>query len=713
MVTTMFRVACFLFFVLANLTLLALASPARSLPRASESEQLDALCEDAINAYQLNSYYYSETYYSKSKSFGSSRVGPKKLACTAFYRCQAEEDYNPLMTGEIFVQIFNLHNLAEPHNDWTWRLNAHGFCEVGVRRRSGYSITVPADIGQPKDKPGPLPSWYPSPTPAPSSTVPDAASTATITTSSSRLSPIPIPSVYADVDVAESLLDDVLQDPGNGDTRHAAISAVSKAQKTIEGAKNGVSRGFLSALNTLSNLLDKIGDTLRHSEAKLTDDEIEQIKIVKEKVAEKQESVKIQEAKESSMRTATASATRTSSSDAQCETLMGTPGPLTYSVMDDAGQWGYHNEGIEPADEERTIATNISFRLSRRALDRTRSVAICGRSSSDWYAPGYEPCHDPQTLLNNPRLRNPYGPWYTLSSSGNCPLTLEWEYTVTPNAVTGASYATEHVYELQFLDWFLWNVGWTSPASRTRYPDRPEDIAAGLSSDQLGAKRASRFCDGQIIPFLLQPAAGWTPLRFFDTPAEHRSKPVIKKLIDQMSSDAYDNANPNKRELTYLDSRLNGMKASFFGFKLPDFPPTLEGKLDKVIRMAALFEYLRDDGVVRAWAQVSRRVAFFYNAVDEAGSTVGTNWPMAGNIAWTQAYLEWEPRTLRYLASRWNEAFEEEMKMIRAMIDGETSGSMYWENVATRFEQWAVGPLHHTGINVDRLVQARDLYPGR
>jgi hypothetical protein len=101
----MFRVSLSLLFIIGNIANLISASPTHLLPRTSDSDQLDTLCKNAIKAYKPDSYYLSKTTITKKKSVGASRVGPRTLACTAFYECKTEQDYYQGRTGESLINL--------------------------------------------------------------------------------------------------------------------------------------------------------------------------------------------------------------------------------------------------------------------------------------------------------------------------------------------------------------------------------------------------------------------------------------------------------------------------------------------------------------------------------------------------------------------------------------------------------------------------------
>jgi hypothetical protein len=195
-----------------------------------------------------------------------------------------------------------LHNNRIPDEDWHAKTTEAGVCEIGVKRRSGFGITIPADIGGPSDKPGKVPAPGPLPTVPSSATTSKIVSTVTATASTSSIPAIPIASVFADVDVAQVRIDELLQDAGNEEKKRAALNALSKAlkseskmqrkyqkrdtdmEKAITGATKGAGKGLFSMLTGLFSTLSSIESTLIHSPKKLTENDVAKIKTAKEDI---------------------------------------------------------------------------------------------------------------------------------------------------------------------------------------------------------------------------------------------------------------------------------------------------------------------------------------------------------------------------------------------------------------------------------------------
>jgi hypothetical protein len=377
-------------------------------------------------------------------------------------------------------------------------------------------------------------------------------------------------------------------------------------------------------------------------------------------------------------------------------------------VLEDAGKWGYHaGNDLVPEDETRVLYPNTSARGLVRRLERYREISICGEKSSDWYAPPYESWH------KTPPPQNPYSPYFTHIQFG-CGSTIGWRLQVSDNGVAKKNYGTEHVYELQLLDWFLWYVGWNHPASKRAYPDKQEDTESGKTAEQLSIIRASRFCDS-IKKKLLVPGT-WTNYRFFADPMENNHLPIIKRLVEQMSSHERDAANPTRRELMYLNNELNNLKMQLFGFKIPSQRNRLDEKINLLAKMSSLFEYLNDDRVAYAWARVSRRVLLFYSSLDEAQAQ--GNWGLGSQIAWAQSYTEWEAKALRHLAERWREFFTTELNAALVIIKreaaaGSSEAAFYHAKIKALItdQNGQPGQLSANRINLEKFVQARSIYP--
>ncbi|KAF2258562.1 hypothetical protein CC78DRAFT_572422 [Lojkania enalia] len=720
--------------VLFNFIISISTSPLGFTPRYSESEKLSELCEDAIRAFKYDGFYLSRTTINKAASTRASRVGPKRLICTAHYECEKEKDYHPEMTGYILINSFSFHNQERPDKDWEVVINNRPSCRYGITRKTGYGISVPEDIGGPSDTPGNAPNSSPTPaktsstlprpwiipvsktdSPAqPSSdgqppTTPPPAPVSGWTpipsepfpSSSSPSGFVPVPvvaNINADLEAAQAILDDFLNNLGSQGAKDAALAALSKAQGTKEFSKHA-SREILGFLNRLIDSIQSVKDTITRSNGRLTDAEVEEIKSGMKDIKSKADNVNnspssilepvkrpsptptevpsttAKEPTETSDATTSTeepiqtsdtttstiettpsdssvvsrpesepSPTSTTSSAESCPLPTGPVEPITFEHSEEVGEWGFlasSNETLTPSN-----VTDNNRALTKR-LTTDRGISICWRQAG--VAPGYESWHNAGS--------NPYQPYYTHRYRA-CGSRTTIQFSRDAAGKPGVQYATEHVYELQLLGQFLWWVGWNDPAvaAANDLPSR-QDAQAALDLGRITEQeynayarlRQEALCRN-IVKYLINANTQWTSSTWFRDP----TKPIIDALLERVSSH-----NGDKSEFVYLDEGTNSLKKSLFALETPSDRTGWQNKLEKLAEASSLFEYLNQEPVVRAWGQVSSRVHAFYKELDLA--QINGQWGLGKQIKWAESYAIWENSFLIEIETRWKVWFTREL----------------------------------------------------
>ncbi|KAJ4287358.1 hypothetical protein N0V90_012756 [Kalmusia sp. IMI 367209] len=651
---------------------LILASPLDIVPRKSDTERVSELCIDAFKAIQIDKYYLSQTRISKFESTGGSRVGTKKFICTAYYECK-DSNYVPDLTG-VFLRD-----------------------SYGVKRKIGYGITVPADIGGPSDHPipksissstssskGPKPITIPmitvDPTPVPS---PDSASATSIPApTSSNAVPVPlVADINVDLEIAYARLGDLVNNPGSQEARNEAYTALDKLHQTVKGVRGSAWRGLFGSLNSLINSITSLKDALSGNGGRLSDDQVEKINAAKEDLKRKAENVNTAPtpsgwtptAPDSTKGTASSSQAARTSDTSPTQSTTASPEPSFTSEEQCALPTPDPDTYENDPNSERVIAHNITDNDKRnnpRAVNKDRSVSICFDVAGS--APDFESYHsNPAEARMNPY---PYYYTHTFSASSLCNHRLRFDFTkATGPSSRRSDYATEHIYELQLLNQFILWLGWHSDAVADYYGLPTEQqandmLSTGRMTEQerqaFGNERTEKLC--KEVKSKLLKASNW-PNDFWYK-SDH-TKPVIHALLERLSSHAGDleflnrvPPSPDNTEFVYLDAPTNGLKAKLFQLQTPTIKHGYVNKLEILARASSLFAYLNEAHVVRVWGAVSDRVHKFYQEMDKV-KTSRSNWVL-GKINWADEYVRWEDTFLRAAERRYRDWFVGELNMV-------------------------------------------------
>lgn len=223
-------------------------------------------------------------------------------------------------------------------------------------------------------------------------------------------------------------------------------------------------------------------------------------------------------------------------------------------------------------------------------------------------------------------------------------------------APDGASYATEHIYELQLIAIFL---RWLAANN------------AGLQAYLAVNNR--NICSNFVNQILFGEGRQWTVTTFgaggnIQTPG---SRP-IDELMSQMSGGT------RTSELVYFETHLNGLKAQLFGGNIPSTMTMANAQLALVGESSALYLYLQDPNVSSIFQAVSNRVKTFYAKLDRACGR-GARGPCAANVQWADSYQTWQAQYLQQIDTGWQAWKSAQVAAAVTQITPKTSGSAMWQ----------------------------------
>ena len=284
--------------------------------------------------------------------------------------------------------------------------------------------------------------------------------------------------------------------------------------------------------------------------------------------------------------------------------------------------------------------------MEARANSATRDVTICGK---DFSAPSYN-------SYNGAGNGNSYSPYYSYMFQLPRCSTYNWALTQGPTAPDSASYATEHIYELQLIAVFL---RWLAANN------------AGLQAYLAVNNR--NICANFINQILFGQGQQWTVLTFGagGSIKTAGSRP-IDELMGQMSGGA------RTSELVYLETHLNGLKAQLFGGNTPSTMTLAAAQLALVGESSALYLYLQDPNVSGIFRAVSNRVKTFYAKLDRACGR-GARGPCAANVQWADSYQTWQAQYLQQIDASWQGWKSAQVAAAVTQITPKTRGSAMWQ----------------------------------
>ncbi|KAF6227567.1 hypothetical protein HO173_012206 [Letharia columbiana] len=357
----------------------------------------------------------------------------------------------------------------------------------------------------------------------------------------------------------------------------------------------------------------------------------------------------------SSVMSASASSTITSSATASASTCdacvacadstiapIPTPGPV-----DPFAQYAGSITDNSTTTKPRKRFHSADFvEIEARANSATRDVTICGQ---DFSAPSY---NSYSTTGNG----NSYSPYYSYMFQLPRCSTYNWALTQGPTAPDSASYATEHIYELQLIAIFL---RWLAANN------------AGLQAYLAVNNR--NICANFINQILFGQGQQWTVTTFG---AGGSIKTAGSRPIDELMSQM--SGGTRTSELVYLETHLNGLKAQLFGGNTPSTMTMAAAQLALVGESSALYLYLQDPNVSAIFKAVSDRVKTFYAKLDRACGR-GARGPCAANVQWQSSYQTWQAQYLQQIDASWQGWKSAQVAAAVTQITPKTRGSAMWQ----------------------------------
>ncbi|KAF6227892.1 hypothetical protein HO133_007620 [Letharia lupina] len=359
----------------------------------------------------------------------------------------------------------------------------------------------------------------------------------------------------------------------------------------------------------------------------------------------------------SSVMSASASSTITSSATASASTCdacvacadstiapIPTPGPV-----DPFAQYAGSITDNSTTTKPRKRFHSADFvEIEPRANSATRDITICGQ---DFSAPSY---NSYSTTGNG----NSYSPYYSYMFQLPRCSTYNWALTQGPTAPDSASYATEHIYELQLIAIFL---RWLAANN------------AGLQAYLAVNNR--NVCANFINQILFGQGQQWTVTTFG---AGGSIKTAGSRPIDELMSQM--SGGTRTSELVYLENHLNGLKAQLFGGNTPSTMTMAAAQLALVGESSALYLYLQDPNVSAIFKAVSDRVKTFYAKLDRACGR-GARGPCAANVQWESSYQTWQAQYLQQIDASWQGWKSAQVAAAVTQITPKTRGSAMWQTL--------------------------------
>ncbi|KAK4223441.1 hypothetical protein QBC38DRAFT_447334, partial [Podospora fimiseda] len=281
----------------------------------------------------------------------------------------------------------------------------------------------------------------------------------------------------------------------------------------------------------------------------------------------------------------------------------------------------------DETDNLNLTSSSSSFRRRRHIIPKSlqsradRDVTLCQKS---YDAPFYSSWH-------SNGLGNTYRPFYSYQWDLPSQTCTSYSFSLIKSALAqpdDKEYATEHIYELQlvrnFLTWML-------------------DNDPGIKS-WLSASNKRNICSGVYNKYLI-PTQQWHLSNIKWGTAQGSSTTKGSRPMDDLISQ-FSGGTSNSNEMVYLESKINGIKALYFGGKTPNIDTLWREKLVSLARASLMFEYLADDTVKTTYKAVSNRMLDFWTRMDEAAKPRAVTSKPAKDIKWAEGYKKWEKQFL-------------------------------------------------------------------